>query len=100
MTVHEQLLQELPQLSDDLATEVLAFLRFAKQRQEQGMSVGEASRNGNRIINLEQAEKNQAAIDLLQSWMDEEDTGEDAQAWTILKINLDADRLSDRRLFP
>jgi len=38
MTVQEQLLQELPQLSDDLATEVLAFLRSAKQRQRQGMS--------------------------------------------------------------
>jgi Protein of unknown function (DUF2281) len=35
MTVQEQLLKELPQLSDDLATEVLAFLRFAKKRQGQ-----------------------------------------------------------------
>jgi uncharacterized membrane protein YcjF (UPF0283 family) len=84
MIVQEQLLQKLPQLSDDLATEVLAFLRLAKQRKRHGMS--------DRIINPEQAKKNQAAIDLLQSWMDEEDTGEDAQAWT----NLNADRLSDR----
>jgi Protein of unknown function (DUF2281) len=34
MTVQEQLLQELPQLSDDLATEVLDFLLFAKQRRD------------------------------------------------------------------
>jgi hypothetical protein len=32
--------------------------------------------------------KSQAAIDLLQSWMDEEDTGEDAEAWNILKTRL------------
>lgn len=38
MTVQEQLLQELPQLSDDLATEVLAFLRLVKQRQGQGIA--------------------------------------------------------------
>ncbi len=38
MTVQEQLLQELPQLSDDLAIEVLDFLRFAKKRQGQGSS--------------------------------------------------------------
>jgi hypothetical protein len=34
MTVQEQLLQELPQLSDELATEVLDFLLFAKKRQD------------------------------------------------------------------
>jgi Protein of unknown function (DUF2281) len=38
MTVQEQLLQELPQLSDDLATEVLDFLLFAKKRRDRQVS--------------------------------------------------------------
>jgi hypothetical protein len=59
-----------------------------------------ATHQQSQTINPEQAKKNQAAIDLLQSWMNEEDEGEDAQAWEILKTNLDADRLSDRPLFP
>ena len=48
------------------------------------------------VINAQQLQKNQAAIALLQSWVEEGDT----QAWETLKTNLDADRLSDRPLFP
>jgi hypothetical protein len=52
------------------------------------------------IINAQQLEKNQGAIALLKSWAEEDSTEEDAQAWAILKTNLDIDRLSDRPLFP
>ncbi len=53
------------------------------------------------MINVEQARKNQAAIDLLDSWLDEdEDASEHQQAWDVLKTALDEDRLSDRPLFP
>jgi hypothetical protein len=53
------------------------------------------------IVNAEQAKKNQAAIDLLDSWLDEsEDTYEHQQAWDFLKTALDKDRLSNRPLFP
>ena len=53
------------------------------------------------IIDAEQAQKNQAAISLLDSWMsDEEDASEHQQAWDFLKTALDEDRLSDRPLFP
>ncbi len=53
------------------------------------------------IVNAEQAQKNQAAIDLLDSWLDDnEDTSEHRQAWDFLKPALDEDRLSDRPLFP
>ncbi|MDR9895826.1 hypothetical protein G7B40_014820 [Aetokthonos hydrillicola Thurmond2011] len=53
------------------------------------------------VINIEQARKNQAAIDLLDSWLDEdEDASEHQQAWDFLKTALDEDRLSDRPLFP
>ncbi len=53
------------------------------------------------VINAEQAQKNQAAIDLLDSWLeDNEDALEHQQAWDFLKTALDEDRLSDRPLFP
>ncbi|MEO1145784.1 MAG: hypothetical protein AAFY26_09310 [Cyanobacteria bacterium J06638_22] len=53
------------------------------------------------MIDPEQARKNQAAIDLLDSWLDEtEDASEHQQAWDFLKTALDEDRLSDRPLFP
>jgi hypothetical protein len=52
-------------------------------------------------IDAEQARKNQAAIDLLDSWMSEdEDASEHQQAWDFLQTALDEDRLSDRPLFP
>jgi hypothetical protein len=46
------------------------------------------------IINAQQLEKNQGAIALLKSWAEEDSAEEDAQAWAILKTNLDIDRLS------
>lgn len=53
------------------------------------------------VIDAEQARRNQAAIDLLDSWMsDDEDASEHQQAWDFLKTALDEDRLSDRPLFP
>jgi hypothetical protein len=52
-------------------------------------------------IDPEQARKNQAAINLLDSWLeDDEDASEHQQAWEFLKVALDEDRLSDRSLFP
>ncbi|NCJ05448.1 hypothetical protein GS597_02750 [Synechococcales cyanobacterium C] len=52
------------------------------------------------VIDAEQAQKNQAAIDLLDSWLDDtEDASEHQQAWDFLKTALDEDRLSDRPLF-
>jgi hypothetical protein len=53
------------------------------------------------VVDAEQARKNQAAIDLLDSWLDDtEDASEHQQAWEFLKTALDEDRLSDRPLFP
>lgn len=53
------------------------------------------------VVDPEQARKNQAAIDLLDSWLDDsEDASEHQQAWEFLKTALDQDRLSDRPLFP
>jgi hypothetical protein len=51
-----------------------------------------------------QREKNQAAIDLIRSWLDETDPEvirEQRETWEFLKKALDEDRLSpDRKLFP
>ncbi|MBW4691497.1 MAG: hypothetical protein KME27_06975 [Lyngbya sp. HA4199-MV5] len=53
------------------------------------------------VVDIEQARRNQAAIDLLESWLDDdEDASEHQQAWNFLKTALDEDRLSDRPLFP
>jgi hypothetical protein len=47
------------------------------------------------IVDAEQAKKNQAAINLLDSWLDEsEDAAEHQQAWDFLKTALDEDRLA------
>jgi isochorismate hydrolase len=52
------------------------------------------------IVNTEQSQKNQAAIALLDSWLDEnEDASEHQQTWNYLKKAMDKDRLSDRSLF-
>ncbi|NJL41266.1 MAG: hypothetical protein HC899_34530 [Leptolyngbyaceae cyanobacterium SM1_4_3] len=52
------------------------------------------------VVDAEQARRNQAAIDLLDSWLDDtEDASEHQQAWEFLKTALDEDRLSDRPLF-
>jgi hypothetical protein len=52
------------------------------------------------VVDAEQVQKNQAAIDLLDSWLDDtEDASEHQQAWDFLKTALDEDRLSDRPLF-
>jgi hypothetical protein len=53
------------------------------------------------VVDAEQAQKNQAAINLLDSWLDDnEDASEHQQAWEFLKTALDEDRLSNRPLFP
>ena len=52
------------------------------------------------VIDVQQLQKNQGAIDLLNSWVNEGSTEEDTQAWETLKTNLDVDRLSNRSLFP
>jgi hypothetical protein len=53
------------------------------------------------VVDAEQAQKNQAAINLLDSWLDDtEDASDHQQAWDFLKTSLDEDRLSSRPLFP
>ena len=54
-------------------------------------------------LSPEQIQKNQALIQLLRSWReddDEEDAREQRETWEYLRRVLDEDRLSDRKLFP
>jgi hypothetical protein len=92
MTSLEALLHEIEATPREYWTDLLAALRQARQN----LPVVEEP-----IVDAEQAKKNQAAIDLLDSWLGEdEDAAEHQRAWDFLKTALDEDRLSDRPLFP
>ena len=45
-------------------------------------------------------QKQTEAVNMLQSWLDAEDTAEQQETGTYLVQALDEDRLSDRPLFP
>ncbi len=85
------LVREIEATPPEYWDEILATLRQFREHVTQQKS---------RVVNVEQRRKNQVAIDLLQSWVEEGDSDTDTQAWETLKTNLDADRLSDRPLFP
>jgi hypothetical protein len=88
----ELMLHEIESTPEEYWTELLETLRQFRQKASQAESC---------VINVEQAHKNQAAIDLLDSWMDDsEEASEHQQAWDFLKTALDEDRLSNRPLFP
>jgi hypothetical protein len=88
----ESLLHEIEAIPREYWTDLLDALRQFRQQIPSATSP---------IVNAEQARKNQAAIDLLDSWLDDgEDAAEHQQAWDYLKTALDEDRLSDRPLFP
>jgi hypothetical protein len=91
-TTLEVLLHEIEATPKEYWTELLDTLRQFRQKIPSATSP---------IVNIEQAKKNQAAIDLLDSWLDEEqDASEHQQTWDFLKKALDEDRFSDRPLFP
>jgi hypothetical protein len=88
----ELLLYEIEATPREYWTDLLETLRQFRQKIPSETSP---------VVNAEQAQKNQAAIDLLDSWLDDdEDASEHQQAWEFLKTALDEDRLSDRPLFP
>jgi hypothetical protein len=88
----ELLLHEIEATPREYWTDLLDALRQFRQKIPSTASP---------VIDAEQARKNQAAIDLLDSWLDDtEDASEHQQAWDFLRTALDEDRLSDRPLFP
>ncbi|MEB3312117.1 MAG: hypothetical protein VKJ02_17970 [Snowella sp.] len=88
----ELLICEIEATPKEYWTELLDTLRQFRQQIPPKVSP---------IINAEQAQKNQQAINLLDSWLNEQqDENEHQRAWDFLKTTLDEDRLSDRPLFP
>lgn len=91
-TTLESLIHEIESTPKEYWTDLLNTLRQFRQK---------VSATVPPVVDAEQARKNQAAIDLLDSWLDEtEDESEDRRAWEFLKTALDEDRLSERPLFP
>jgi hypothetical protein len=91
-TTLESLLHEIESTPKEYWTDLLNALRQFRQKIPPATSP---------IVNIEQARKNQAAIDLLDSWLDDnEDASEHQQTWDFLQKALNEDRLSDRPLFP
>ena len=80
------LLQEIEATPKEYWAELLTTLRQFREKLPSAAPT---------TINAEQAKKNQAAIDLLDSWMadDDEDAAEHQRAWDFLKTALDEDRL-------
>ncbi|UXE58662.1 MAG: hypothetical protein KA717_21790 [Woronichinia naegeliana WA131] len=92
ITSLELLISEIEATPREYWTELLETLRQFRQT---------IPLTNSPVINAEQAQKNQAAIDLLDSWLSEdEDASEHQQTWDYLKKVMDEDRLSDRPLFP
>jgi hypothetical protein len=88
----ELLLHEIEATPREYWADLLETLRQFRQKKSPAVSS---------TVNAEQAQKNQAAISLLDSWLGEgEDESEHQEAWKFLKTALDEDRLSDRPLFP
>ena len=76
-------------LEDNLKEKGDSFWMPSRKRDESNQSV-------------ELPAKNQAAIELLRSWREDDEYDEEEQkaTWEFLKQALDEDRLSDRKLFP
>jgi hypothetical protein len=86
------LLHEVESTPPEYWPDLLEILRQFRQKIPSDISA---------VVDAEQLQKNQAAIALLDSWLDEdEDATEHQEAWDFLKTALDEDRLSDRPLFP
>jgi len=92
ITPLELLISEIELIPKEYWTDVLEALRQFRQN---------VPTTSSPMVNAEQAEKNQGAINLLDSWLSEnEEASEHQQTWDYLKKVMDEDRLSDRPLFP
>jgi len=84
-------------LNLDLPPELEQYLLQAAE--QQGLSV-EAMTLQLLTNSLQLRQKQAEAVDMLQSWIDDEDVEEQQKTGEYLVQVLDEDRLSDRKLFP
>ncbi|CAN1212068.1 CopG-like ribbon-helix-helix domain-containing protein [Tumidithrix helvetica PCC 7403] len=84
-------------LTLDLPSEVEQYL--LQEAKQKGLSIESVTLQLLKsIIGLRQ--KQTKAVNLLQSWIDDEDVEEQKETGQYLIRSLDEDRLSDRKLFP
>ncbi|MBE9160317.1 hypothetical protein IQ265_26370 [Nodosilinea sp. LEGE 06152] len=84
-------------LNLDLPPELEQYL--LQEAEQQGLSV-EAMTLQLLANSLQLRQKHTEAVDMLQSWLDDEDVEEQQETGEYLVQVLDEDRLSDRKLFP
>jgi hypothetical protein len=84
-------------LTLDLTPELELYLR--QQAEQQGMSV-EIYTSQLLTEYVSTKEKQSRLVNLLQSWLDEDDVDEQQETGEYLIKALDEDRLSERQLFP
>jgi hypothetical protein len=84
-------------LNLDLPPELEQYL--LQEAKQQGLSV-EAMTLQLLANSLQLRQKQAEAVDMLQSWIDDEDVEEQQETGGYLVQVLDEDRLSDRKLFP
>ena len=72
---------------------------LTQKAQEQSLSM-EAYALQLLLERISTQDKSSQLVDLLQSWMDDEDDEEQKETGAYLIQSIDADRLSDRPLFP
>ena len=84
-------------LNLDLPPELEQYL--LQEAEQQGLSV-EAMTLQLLANSLQLRQKQAEAVDMLQSWIEDEDVEEQQETGKYLVQVLDEDRLSDRKLFP
>ncbi len=84
-------------LNLDLPPELEQYL--LQEAKQQGLSI-EAMTLQLLANSLLRRQKQAKAVDMLQSWIDDEDIEEQQETGKYLVQVLDEDRLSDRKLFP
>ncbi|NEP20445.1 MAG: hypothetical protein F6J97_26785 [Leptolyngbya sp. SIO4C1] len=84
-------------LNLDLPLELEQYL--LQEAEQQGLSI-EAMTLQLLTKSLQLKQKQSEAVDMLQSWIEDEDVEEQRETGEYLVQVLDEDRLSDRKLFP
>lgn len=84
-------------LNLDLPSELEQYL--LQEAEQQGLSV-EAMTLQLLTKSLQLRQKQSEAVDMLQSWIEDEDVEDQQETGEYLVQVLDEDRLSDRKLFP
>ncbi|OCR01674.1 hypothetical protein BCD67_13695 [Oscillatoriales cyanobacterium USR001] len=97
-----ELLQEIQETPREHWPNLLQMIRLFKETVTMKPRVSEKSDKIDitKLSLEERIKRNQGAIDLINSWVDEGDEEEQTETWEYLCQAIDRDRLSNRPLFP